>query len=166
MSILKDYFRTAPDKDKLWALALFTHKRPRRQVRPSLLKEWASEMAHIPLWLFHESYHVVGDLAETFSLLLPPPTGNQDHSLAWWIDFIVSLGEVEDTLKREKVMAAWDVMTQQERFVFTKLMTGSFRIGVSQNLVVRAVAEVTEVACHYRSTQDYGALVTRKHLFS
>src|SRR5690606_5087365 len=39
----------------------------------------------------------------------------------------------------------WQSMTQQEVFVFTKLMTGSFRIGVSQNLVVRAVSEVTEV---------------------
>ncbi len=40
---------------------------------------------------------------------------------------------------------AWQQMTQPETFVFTKLMTGSFRIGVSQNLVTRAIAEVYEL---------------------
>lgn len=143
--ILKNYFESAPDKDKLWTLALFTHKRPRRQVRPALLKEWISELADIPLWLFAESYSVVGDLAETFSLLMPPATSTQDYTLSWWIEYIVSLGNLDDIQKKEKVLFAWQSMTQQEVFVFTKLMTGSFRIGVSQNLVVRAVSEVTGV---------------------
>src|SRR5690606_7583962 len=123
--ILKSYFTIAPDKDKLWALALFTHKRPRRQIRPSHLKEWISEVADIPLWLFSESYNVVGDLAETFSLLLPPPKSEQDRSLSWWIDFIVALGKEDDATKKEKVLVAWQSMSQQEVFVFTKLMTGS-----------------------------------------
>lgn len=143
--ILKEYFKIAPDKDKLWVLALFTHKRPRRQIRPSLLKEWISEVANIPLWLFSESYNVVGDLAETFSLLLPPPKTEQDRALSWWIEFLVALGNEDDAVKKEKVLLAWQSMTQQEVFVFTKLMTGSFRIGVSQSLVVRAVSEVTGV---------------------
>lgn len=145
VKILKAYFEAAPDKDKLWTLALFTHKRPRRQIRPGLLKEWISELADIPLWLFSESYNVVGDLAETFSLLLPPPKTEQDRSLAWWINFIVALGKEDDASKKAKVLTAWESMTQQEVFVFTKLMTGSFRIGVSQNLVVKAVSEVTGV---------------------
>src|SRR5690606_15867642 len=128
-----------------WALALFTHKRPRRQVRPALLKEWISEVSDIPLWLFSESYNVVGDLAETFSLLIPPAKTTQDFTLSWWIEYIVSLGNQNHAKKKEKVLFAWQSMTQQEVFVFTKLMTGSFRIGVSQNLVVRAVSEVTAV---------------------
>lgn len=143
--ILKAYFEVAPDKDKLWALALFTHKRPRRQIRTSLLKEWVAEVSKVPMWLFAESYSVVGDLAETFALLLPPPASEQDRGLSWWIDFFVALGKEDDATKKEKVLLAWQSMTQQEIFVFTKLMTGSFRIGVSQSLVVRAVSEVAKV---------------------
>jgi DNA ligase 1 len=151
LSALKLYFSQAPDKDKLWALALFTHKRPKRQVTTTKLKEWCQEIAGIPEWLFQESYHTVGDLAETISLLLPPGDSGDDRSLTYWITYLQELEGKEEMEKKEKIKEAWEMLTKNERFVFTKLMTGSFRVGVSQNLVTRAVAEAydmekTEVA--------------------
>ena len=142
VALIKSYFSEAPDKDQLWTLAFFTHKRPRRNVKSSLLRQWAAELANIPDWLLDESYHSVGDVAETISLVLPPPIHTQDQSLAYWIDYLRDLSRLDDEEKKERVVAAWQQMTQPESFVFTKLMTSSFRIGVSQNLVTRAVAEV------------------------
>ena len=55
---LRDYFAEAPDNDKLWTIALLSHRRPKRTVRTALLREWAAEEAGIPLWLFEDSYHV------------------------------------------------------------------------------------------------------------
>ncbi len=52
---------------------------------------WAAELVRLPTWLFEESYHVVGDLAETITLMLPPPTSSSDEPLTYWIDFIKSL---------------------------------------------------------------------------
>ena len=43
------YFRTAPDKDKLWLIALFTGKRPSRPVSSKLLKEWCIEISQNPI---------------------------------------------------------------------------------------------------------------------
>ncbi|CAN5529175.1 ATP-dependent DNA ligase [soil metagenome] len=143
--ILKNYFSRASDEDKLWALALFTHKRPRKQINSNLLRRWTAEVSEIPEWLFDESYLVVGDLAETMSLLLPFPGQTQDYSLSWWMQFLISLSDLPEPEKKEKIIQAWDMLDQQERFVLTKLMTGSFRIGVSQSLVVRALSEVTAV---------------------
>lgn len=148
---LKHYFLHAPDRDKLWALALFTHKRPKRQVTTTKLKEWCQEIAGIPEWLFQESYHTVGDLAETISLLLPQSDSGDEQTLNYWINYLKDLEGKDDIEKKEKIKEAWDVLNKNERFVFTKLMTGSFRVGVSQNLVTRAVAEAydmekTEVA--------------------
>ena len=145
VALIKSYLSEALDKDQLWALAFFTHKRPRRPVKSSLLRQWAAELAQIPDWLLEESYHSVGDLAETISLLLPPPQRAQDQSLAYWVGYLQGLSKLDDEEKRERVVAAWQQMTQPESFVFTKLMTGSFRIGVSQNLVTRAIAEVYEL---------------------
>ena len=71
---LVTYFENANDRDKLWAIALLSHRRPKRTVNASLLGLWASELARLPPWLFEESHHVVGDLAETISLVLPPPS--------------------------------------------------------------------------------------------
>ncbi len=145
VALIKSYFSEAPEPDQLWTLAFFTHKRPRRPVKSSLLRQWAAELAQIPDWLLEESYHSVGDLAETISLILPPPTTTQDQSLAYWIDYLKALGPLDDAEKKARTVAAWQQMTQPETFVFTKLMTSSFRIGVSQNLVTRAIAEVYDL---------------------
>ena len=52
VAALADYFRTAPDDDKLWTVALFSGRRPRRAITTTKLREWAAERAGIPLWLF------------------------------------------------------------------------------------------------------------------
>jgi DNA ligase-1 len=64
-----EYFAAAHDKDKVWVIAIFSGRRPRRSVSGSLLATWCVELIHLPFWLFEESYHTVGDLAETIALL-------------------------------------------------------------------------------------------------
>jgi DNA ligase-1 len=145
VGILKDYFNKVSDKDKIWTLALFSGRKPKRPVNTTLLKNWAIETSEIPAWLFDESYHVAGDLAETISLLLPFPEYTSDKSLSEWIKFIIIIGELSEEEKKEKILQAWNELTQQEKFVFNKLLTGSFRVGVSQSLVVQALAELTGI---------------------
>jgi DNA ligase-1 len=71
---LTHYFNQAPDPDKLMVIAIFTGRRPKRQIKLSELKQWAIQTAQIPDWLFEESYSVVGDLAETIHLILQNST--------------------------------------------------------------------------------------------
>jgi DNA ligase-1 len=140
---LVDYFRQAPDADKLWAMALLSHRRPKRTVNTTLLATWASAQAGLPLWLFEESYHVVGDLAETITLLLPPPRTTSDESLTYWINFIRALEPLTIEEKQAQIYDAWSRLDHTERFVFNKLITGGFRMGVSQQLMVKALAKHT-----------------------
>ena len=151
ISALEDYFENAIDEDKLWTIALFTHKRPKRQVNTKLLRMWCTEIANVPDWLFEESYHTVGDLAETIALLLPLNAKTQDKSLSYWIKYLMDLENVDEAEKKIKILNAWDMMNKEERFIFTKIITGGFRVGVSQNLITQAVAnayglEKTEIA--------------------
>lgn len=143
ISILKDYFISVADEDKIHTLALFTGRKPRRQINSTLIKQWAIEMADIPQWLFEESYQVVGDLGETIALLLPANEGTQDRSLAAWIVEINELGKLSEEERREWLKSSWSVLDSQERFVFNKILTGSFRVGVSQNLIVKALSEIS-----------------------
>lgn len=145
LAVLKEYLRQAPPSDILWALALFTGKRPRRPVNSTLLHGWAAEAANLPHWLFDESYHVVGDLSETIALLLPPPTQEQEQSLSYWMDFLSKLHPLKEDDKKTAILEAWNMMDKGERFVFNKLMSGSFRIGISQHLMVRALAGVLDM---------------------
>ncbi|MFK8103899.1 MAG: ATP-dependent DNA ligase [Saprospiraceae bacterium] len=141
VAALVDYFGRVGDKDRLWAMAILSHRRPKRTVKTSLLRVWAAELAQVPLWLFEESYHVVGDLAETIALVLPPAQKQHDHSLTHWIDIIKSLAKKEEDYKKGVVLHAWNGMTYRERFIFNKLITGGFRVGVSQKLMMRALAQ-------------------------
>ena len=142
---LADYFREAPAKDKLWAIAILSHRRPPRPVNTTLLRLWATELAKIPLWLFEESYHIVGDLAETIALVIPASEESTEKSLSQFLEEIVELKKRSDEEKREYLHENWTDLNYYERFVFTKLITGSFRIGVSQKLMTRALSKATAI---------------------
>ena len=143
VELLKGYFLSAPDEDKIWALALFTGRRPPRKIRTTDVHVWAMEMAGIPDWLFRESYHSVGDLAETISLILPESEGSSDKTLSEWFHYLSALNTATDEEKKKYITDAWRQLSRYEIFVFNKLLMGSFRVGVSQTLVVRAIGEAT-----------------------
>jgi DNA ligase-1 len=141
--LLRNYFEQAEDKDKVWTLAIFSGRKPKRPFNSTLLKNWAIESAAIPPWLFEECYHVVGDLAETIALLLPEPDTQVNRPLSWWIAHTLQLQNADDAEKKAQLLKAWKELSRQERFVYNKIITGSFRVGVSQNLVVTALASLT-----------------------
>src|SRR5688572_3632174 len=84
LSAIVRYFTTANDEDKIWTLALFTGRRPKRTVNSTKLHGWCAELAGIPLWLFEESYLNVGDLSETIALILPESNAVSEKPLAYW----------------------------------------------------------------------------------
>jgi DNA ligase-1 len=106
--------------------------------------EWAIAEANIPEWIFGDCYSAVGDLAETIALLLPAPSLSSSRPLHYWIEErLLPLREWSDEQRRESLVDAWRAMDEGQRFVWNKLITGEFRVGVSQNLVVRALASLT-----------------------
>lgn len=131
----------ADDQDKLWFLALFTGKRPKRPINTTLLKEWAMEVTDIPTWLFQESYSSVGDLGETIALILPQPTHYVNRSLAEWMKLIIDLKNKTELEKKEFVLQSWNSLSTTERFIFNKLLGGSFRLGVSSKTLINALAK-------------------------
>ncbi|GAA3968676.1 ATP-dependent DNA ligase [Mucilaginibacter dorajii] len=143
VKVLKEYFNAVPDTDKMHMLALFTGRKPKRQINSTLVRTWAIEASTIPAWLFEESYHVVGDLAETMALLMPQSDVSSSKTLTEWIAEINNLNDKTEEQKKEWLLASWAMLDNQERFVFNKLLTGSFRVGVSQNLVIKALADIS-----------------------
>lgn len=136
-----DYLERAPDEDKVWFIALFTGKRPKRNVNTNYMKEWALEITGLPLWLFQESYSSVGDLGETISLILPPPQEKIERSLSQWMMDIVDLKDKSEAEKKEFVLHSWNGLDYTERLIFNKLIGGSFRIGVSDKTLINALTK-------------------------
>lgn len=145
INALVEYFSIAEDNDKVWAIALFSHRRPKRTVTTTLLREWSAELGDIPLWLFEESYHIVGDLAETIALVTPSATKTSNKPLAEWIELIINLKDKEESEKKIEIIKAWTSLDQDERFLFNKLITGGFRVGISQKSIINALSKYTEI---------------------
>ncbi len=142
---LTNYFLEANNSDKVWTIAILSHRRPPRPINTSLLRQWASELANIPLWLFEESYHIVGDLAETIALVVPKTKQSSEKSLTEFLKEMIELKKKTDIEKKAYLNNNWKVLNYYERFVFTKLITGGFRIGVSQKLMTKALAKATAI---------------------
>jgi DNA ligase 1 len=164
LDAISSYFSAANDQDKVWVIALFTGRRPKRAVNSTQLWEWCGELTDLPTWLFAECYHSVGDLAETISLVLPETIvhsplsiENECHSdtleecsiekpLHHYLETLISITKEDESIRKKFILSSWSEMNQLERFVFTKLITGNFRIGVSQGLMVNALAKATALS--------------------
>jgi DNA ligase 1 len=144
LGALRDYFREAPPEDAAWALALFTGRRPKRAVSHTELRETAAAEAGLPLWMVDACYDAVGDLSETVSLLAPEREDeDEEEGLAQVIEGrIVPMRHMSSDERTEALKQAWARHRGLERFVFHKLISGSFRVGVQRKLVVRALAEI------------------------
>jgi DNA ligase 1 len=163
LNALVEYFKHGDDKDKVWVIALFSGRRPRRTVSGTQLAVWCTEMVNLPIWLFQECYHTVGDLSETIALLIPeskdsfsPSTGGGRgaprregaegaNPLHYYVEKFQQLEKATEEEKKAFILQSWQELNSRERFVFNKLLSGTFRVGVSQNLMVNALARTVKL---------------------
>ncbi|CAN5717731.1 ATP-dependent DNA ligase [soil metagenome] len=162
LDALIQYFATTDDRDKVWTIAMFSGRKPKRSVSPAQLQQWCIEITGHPQWLFNECYHTVGDLSETIALLLPKQielpveylnlesTQNElsdndtGKTLSWYLAQFILLAKADEALRKQFILQSWNELDAISRFVFNKLISGNFRIGVSQQLVINALAKVVK----------------------
>ncbi len=143
---LQDYFSHASAADAAWAVYFLSGGRPRQLVPSRVLRDIAVRTSGLPDWLFEESYQAVGDLAETFSLLLPESAHSSEHGLAWWVEeALLPLRGLPPETLAERLPPLWAQLDRQSLMVCLKLITGSFRVGVSKLLVTRALAQLADI---------------------
>lgn len=146
LAALERYFSEVDPADGVWALAVLSGRKIARAVPAKRLRKWVAEESGYPGWLVDECYDVVGDLSETLALLLPEPTDTLDERLHQVIATrVLPLGKMTEDAQRELIVQTWRTFGRHERFLFHKLISRSFRVGVSRRLVVRALAAVAGV---------------------
>ena len=146
LAALVEYFRQAPAADAAWAVYFLAGGKPRQIVPVAALRELAQRAAGLPSWLFEESYQAVGDLAETIALLLPDAVHADTAGLAEWVEqrLLPLRGQPPEALSAA-LDALWQPLDARGRLVLFKLITSSFRVGVSKLLVTRALGEVAGI---------------------
>ena len=143
---MRFYFERAAPEDAAWAFYFLSGRKPRQIIPSAKLREWAIEKAGIPEWLYEESRDTVGDGAETIALLLPNNKTDDTTPLHVLVEQeLLPLRGADEATQYKAVTEAWARMDYSERLVYNKLITSAFRLGVSQQLVLRALALVSEM---------------------
>lgn len=150
LAALQRYFMEAAPADAAWATYFLIGRRLKRVAKTSDLREWAAEASGFPSWMVEECYQHVGDLAETLALLLiqrvTRPSDFDSLPLHLFVETrILALRGLEPEQQRRQMLASWAELSGDACFVFNKLITGGFRVGVSQTLVNRALAKVAGI---------------------
>lgn len=153
IAALKVYFKAANPSDSMWAIQVLTGKISKRVITSRYLRVLFLESTKYPEWLFDESYSHVGDTAETLSLLAHTLNLCRETSIEggpslseWMENEIPALAAIKDEAEQsQRLMGWWKDLTYQEVFILNKLITGAFRVGVSEKLVIRAIAEVYDL---------------------
>ncbi len=144
LEALSAYFEGATDKDKVWTIAIFSGRRPKRAVNSTLLAQWCIELINLPAWLFRRILSYCGRSCRDHRPLAA--AGHRPGSflpLHFYLEKLLSLEKAPEAEKKSFIVSSWMSMSQDERFVFNKFITGGFRIGVSQKTMVNALARST-----------------------
>lgn len=144
VAAMKAYFESARPENAAWALYFLSGRKPRQIVPSKKLRDWAVDLAEIPEWLFEECRGMVGDSAETIALILPNSDRVDDTPLKILVEQrLLPLKKADESAQFEEVVSSWRAMDYTQRLIYNKLISGAFRLGVSQRLVMRALAELS-----------------------
>ncbi len=154
MRALVEYFGEVPPGDGAWALQVLLGNQRRRLLSSLRLRQICLEGTGLPAWLFDDCYRQVGDSAETIALLWRqrsdgatermPPSPAAEASLQQWLEELLPpLAALQPDEQAVAMQALWQGLEPMELLVVNKLLTGGFRVGVAQGLVIQALAQLS-----------------------
>jgi ATP-dependent DNA ligase len=144
VAAMVEYFHAARPEDAAWAVFFLAGRRLKRLVPSAALREWTLAATGIAEWLLQECYAVVGDGAETAALVLDQvavESTDETPLNVWMQTRILPLRNLTPAAQQAQVSGWWAALDRLQRFMLLKILTGELRVGVSQTLVVRALAQ-------------------------
>src|SRR5690606_2586739 len=146
IAALERYFRQAPPCDAAWALHVLYGRKLMRAIPGRRMRQWLAEATGLPGWLIDESHDAVGDFSETIALLQPAgrPAGHEPLHLTIE-ERLLHLPRMTDDQQRVVIAQAWRDFDSTQVFLFHKLMSQSFRIGLARKGVINALAAAAGV---------------------
>ena len=144
---LINYFQINSDLNNIWTIYLLIGKSNRRFISGKLLRKYYADTYKLPLWLIETCYLKVGDSAEVISLLLKDKLSSKkidkDLSLNELLKFkLPNLSKLEEDIKKNDLKILWERIPRENQLVFNKILTGTFRVGVSKGILTKSLAKM------------------------
>ncbi|WP_221034013.1 cisplatin damage response ATP-dependent DNA ligase [Legionella jordanis] len=138
LDLLQEFFRTTPDPQRGYAVAILADTLEFPTFKRSLIRELID--GRIDPYLFGLSCDYVGDLSETIALLWPEPDF-KSHHLPSLSEIIHSFARLPPNSMATYLIELLNCSNAIERWTLLKLGTGSLRIGVSARFLKKALAQ-------------------------
>jgi len=151
IEVLKNYFLSNDPIDNSWAIYLLTGKSNKRFISGRYLKNLFSELYEYPVWLIDTCYLKVGDSAEVITLLLKnKSTSRKKVLLNISLNELLSktipdLSKLNDEEKNFKIKNMWETLPEDNHLIFNKILTGTFRVGVSIGLITKSISKLINI---------------------
>jgi DNA ligase 1 len=143
------YLQQAPRADAAWAVTLLAGGSSRPAATLDLMRDLACDMARIQPWLFEACRAASGDLAETIAHLAPVATRPQTLGLAHWMEQRIGLLRGLPAAEQAcRIREDWQALAPDERVLYVRLVSGSFRSALTPNQVQQALAQAFRVPAH------------------
>ncbi len=147
---LTKYFKSSSNLNNILTIYLLIGKRNKRFISGKSLREYYADIYKMPIWLIETCYSKVGDSAEVISLLLQDnllkKDIKEDISLDQLLNKILpNISKLEEPQKKSQIKLLWEKTTNDNQLIFNKILTGSFRIGVSKGLVTKAISNMVGI---------------------
>ncbi len=150
INFLARYFKSNSKLNNIWTIYLLIGKSNRRFISGKLLRKYYADIYKYPLWLIETCYLKVGDSAEVISLLLQDKVIEKNIHVDISLNDLISkilpnLSKLDENNKKSHLKLLWEKIRKENQLIFNKILTGTFRIGVSKGLVTKAISKVIEI---------------------
>ena len=151
IEVLKNYFLSNDPIDNSWAIYLLTGKSNKRFISGRYLKNLFSQIYEYPEWLIDTCYLKVGDSAEVITLLLKNKSSSRKKKLSnislneLLSKTIPDISKLNEEEKNSKIKNMWETLPDDNHLIFNKILTGTFRVGVSIGLITKSISKLTNI---------------------
>ncbi|EEE39285.1 ATP-dependent DNA ligase [Prochlorococcus marinus] len=151
IELLKSFFLSNEPIDNSWAIYLLTGKSNKRFISGRSLKNLFSQIYEYPQWLIDTCYLKVGDSAEVITLLLKNKTSSRNKKLSnislneLLSKTIPNLSILNEKEKNLEIKNLWETLPEDNHLIFNKILTGTFRVGVSIGLITKSISKLINI---------------------
>ena len=139
------YFAEAPPADAAWAVFFLTGRRLKRLVPYAAIHDWTLAATGLDAGSSRSATRSSATAPRPrrwCSISCRPSRTVEPLPLAPWVEErILPLRDMDPDAQRARVTEWWAPLDRLQRFMLLKMLTGELRVGVSQTLVVRALAQ-------------------------
>jgi len=151
IEVLKSYFQSNEPINNSWAIYLLTGKSNKRFISGRYLKNLFSQIYEYPEWLIDTCYLKVGDSAEVITLLLKNKTNSRKKKLSnislneLLSETIPAISKLNEEEKNLEIRNLWETLPEDNHLIFNKILTGTFRVGVSIGLITKSISKLINI---------------------